>query len=92
MAGHVGGLGQLEGQAAELGGRPADLRHAALALLGRLEEARLALAVGDGRGLMGGQHAGVVRAVVAGASACLVRAADRSPTAQPAAGIAEGLG
>ncbi len=58
--GHVGGLGQLEGQAAELRRRAADLRDAALLLFARGQEFRFPATMRDRRRFARCEHVGVV--------------------------------
>ena len=58
--GHVGRLGQLEGQPAELRRRAADLRDAALLLFAGRQQLRLPAAMRDRRRLGRRQHVGFV--------------------------------
>ena len=57
---HVGGLGQLEGQPAELGRGAAHLRNAVLVFFAGRKELRMPAAMRDRRRLGGRQHAGFV--------------------------------
>ena len=82
--GEIGGFRQFEGELAKLRGRAAHLRDARILLFARREKFGLTAAVGDGRRLADGQHAG---RFVRFAGKLLARF--RSDAADSAAAVAE---